>query len=169
MLVWKCEKCEWQSEKPGSVGSTEAMRHSKDAKRREGIKHPCFLFDSDAKKPVLDTEGKVIKSLAKAQSLGLVPVEGKAAKEKGKGESGPGKRDLFDITSRKPAPILFTVGEQNIGLDPEPLYETYLLYEDLKTRFGFSDSFSVVLKDAMVLCYRLLGPEPGVKQEVKGG
>lgn len=168
MLMWKCEQCGWESEKSGSEGNGEAMRHAK-AGKREGVKHSCFLFDTDTKNPVLDNEGKVLKSLSKAQSLGLIPIL-KKAEEKEKGKiSGSGQRQFMDITSRKPAPVLFTIGEHDIGLDPEPLYESYLLYEDLKVRYGFTDSFSVALKDAMVICYRLLGPEPKVKQEVKGG
>ena len=145
----------------------EALQHLRLGKREKG-KHSCSLFDTDTKNSVLDTEGKVIKSLSKAQSLGLVSVKGKAEKKEEKEKtSGPGTRDLIDITSRKPAPILFTIGEHDIGLDPEPLYESYLLYEDLKTRLGLNDNFSMTLKNAMVLAYRLLGPEPKIKQEVK--
>lgn len=81
MLVWKCERCNWQSEKPGSQGSAEALRHALAAKRQDGAKHSCFLFDSEAQKPVVDTEGKVIKSLARAQSLGIIP-RGKEKKPK---------------------------------------------------------------------------------------
>lgn len=151
----------------------EALHHLKFGKR-EGGKHSCSLFDTDTQKPVLDNVNKVIKSLSRAQRLGLIPIQKKVAGQDTKDEqkaksSGPGQREFIDITSRKPAPIIFTIGEQNIGLDPEPLYESFLLYEDLKVRFGFTDSFSVALKDAMVICYRLLGPEPKVKQEVKGG
>ena len=97
-----------------------------------------------------------ISEVAKAlRENGWAIPAGTPAKEK-KQSSGPGKRVLINITSRKPAPILFTIGEHDIGLDTEPLYESYLLYEDLKVRYGFTDSFSVVLKDAMAICYRLL-------------
>lgn len=80
MLIWKCEQCSWQSESPGGQGMGEALLHIRIGKR-EGTKHSCHLFDTDAQKPVLDPDGKVIKSLPKAQSLGLIP-RGKEKKPK---------------------------------------------------------------------------------------
>jgi hypothetical protein len=77
MFSWKCEQCGWQSGKSGAEGSTEALNHTRLAKKQDGIKHSCFLFDTDADKPVLDAEGKMIKSLSKAQSLGIIPTKEK--------------------------------------------------------------------------------------------
>lgn len=80
MLIWKCE-CGWQSSKSGAEGSAEALTHARVGKQEDSKKHPCFLFDTDAQKPVLDNDGKVLKSLAKAQSLGIIP-RGKEKKPK---------------------------------------------------------------------------------------
>jgi len=67
----------------------EALLHIRIGKR-EGTKHSCFLFDTEAQKPVLDTEGKVVKSLAKAQSLGLIPRgKGKTPKPQSSPETQP--------------------------------------------------------------------------------
>lgn len=164
MLIWKCERCGWQSGKSGAEGSGEALTHAKIGKR-EGLKHSCFLFDTDAQKPVLDADGNVIKSLAKAQSLGLISKQEKAGKHtKGKplGQREGGK--FATVAAIQPAPVVFFLGEHRIELEPEAIYESYLLYQDIKLRCGINEGFSDTLRDGMGLLWRILAGEPVMKK-----
>jgi len=78
------------------------------------------------------------------------------------------------VTARQPAPVIFILGETKIELDPQALYESFLLYEDMKLRCQLTDGFSSVILDGVGLLWRILASEPiiergAVKQEVKYG
>jgi len=75
-------------------------------------------------------------------------------KEKPSREREGGK--LATVTAKQPAPVVFVLGERKIELDPEALYESYLLYEDIKLRCLLTDSFSNVLRDGIALLWQLL-------------
>lgn len=73
-----------------------------------------------------------------------------------------GGGQLVTVAARRPAPIVFRVGDQNIDLNPQSLYEAYILYLDLKTRLGLTDDFATVIKDAVGLAWRHLIAKPKV-------
>lgn len=98
-----------------------------------------------------------------------VKVEGKGGTQKVL-TGGP----LAVVTTKAPAPIVFTLGGQLIEVDTQSLYESYLLYSDLKVKCGLKDSFSAVMLDAMGFVWRALAIEPRidhdrVKVEVNNG
>ena len=100
------------------------------------------------------------------------PKPGKEVKSQSKPMSEGGK--LATILARQPAPVVFTIGEQRIELDPEALYESHLLYEDIKVHCGLKDSFSDAIRDGVSLLWQLLVSEPHieagqVKAEVSHG
>ena len=68
------------------------------------------------------------------------------------------------ITSKQPAPIIFTLLDHRIELEPDGLYESYLLYLDLKQRCQLSDSFTDVLRDGVGLAWQILASKPIVDQ-----
>jgi hypothetical protein len=84
------------------------------------------------------------------------PPGGKTATEGGQ---------IATITVAKPAAIVFTLGNQTILLDPGDLYESFLLYEDLKVKCELTDNFSVVLKDGIGLLWEVLVNPPNIQQE----
>ena len=51
LQTWEHEQCGWLSNKIGAEGSAEALNHARLAKKQDGIKHSCLLFDTDAQKP----------------------------------------------------------------------------------------------------------------------
>ncbi len=89
------------------------------------------------------------------------------AKTEGKGggqkvlTGGP----LAAVTTKAPAPIVFTLGGQIIEIDTQSLYESYLLYSDLKVKCGLKDPFATVLLDAMGFVWRTLAVEPRIDHD----
>lgn len=72
---------------------------------------------------------------------------------------------LATFTAKQPAPVVFFLGEQRIELEPQAIYESYLLYEDLRAKVGLNDSFSQALQDAMGIAWRLLAAKPIIEGE----
>ena len=67
------------------------------------------------------------------------------------------------VVEKKPAATVFMLGSERIEIDPKDLYETYLLYLDIKAKTKMDDSFSVMFKDAMGICWRLMVAKPVIK------
>jgi len=76
----------------------------------------------------------------------------------GKTQTEGGK--LATVTTPAPAAVVFVLGNQRIEMDPESLYESYLLYQDMKARCELTDGFGIVIRDAMGLMWRVLTTEP---------
>lgn len=81
---------------------------------------------------------------------------------------------IATITARQPAPVIFSLGKHEIELEPQAIYESYLLYEDMRLRCQLTDGFSSVILDGVGLLWRILASEPRiekgeVKMEVKYG
>ncbi len=83
------------------------------------------------------------------------PPGGKATSEGGQ---------VATVTVAKPAAVVFTLGNQTILLDPADLYESFLLYEDLKVKCQLEDNFSTVLKDGIGLLWEVLINPPDLQQ-----
>lgn len=59
------------------------------------------------------------------------------------------QQDLAVVTSRAPGPIVFRMGEVNIDLNPQYLYDAYRYCEDIKRIDpSIDDDFSLMLKAA---------------------
>lgn len=71
-----------------------------------------------------------------------------------------GGGEIATITVPKPAAAVFTLGNQKILIDPADLYESFMLYEDLKVRCSLEDNFSTVLKDGIGLLWEILAKNP---------
>lgn len=102
-----------------------------------------------------------------AQTAGAQETGGKQTAQK---ETTGGKLVTFAVAS--PAPVVFTLGRQNIGLDAQDLYESYILYLDVKEHLQMEDSFSAFLKDGASVIWQILVNKPVVtdgKVEVKHG
>jgi transposase len=69
------------------------------------------------------------------------------------------------ITVAKPAAVVFTLGNQTILLDPGDIYESFLLYEEIKVKYHLEESFSTVLHDGMGLLNEVLINPPDKPQE----
>jgi len=75
---------------------------------------------------------------------------------------------IVGVEARKPAPVIFRLGEAQITIDPQKLYECYQLYLDINARTGIQDEFSSCLLDGVGFLWRLLVLQPKVKRgEVK--
>ena len=92
---------------------------------------------------------RTVERHAKQLKEGKLEEKEKPSKEKQGGK-------LVTVTARQPAPVVFVLGERKIELDPEALYESYLLYEDIKAKCSLTDSFSDVLRDGVALLWQLL-------------
>lgn len=73
-----------------------------------------------------------------------------------------GEAKFAAITSKQPAPIVFTIADHRIELEPGVLYEAVLLYLDLKLRCGLTDNFTSVLRDGVGLIWQLLASKPKI-------
>ena len=72
--------------------------------------------------------------------------------------------DFAAVRSLKPAPVIFELGEQKIPLDPQELYEAYILYEDLKVKCELTDGFTSTVRDGVALLWQLLVPRPEIEK-----
>ncbi len=78
---------------------------------------------------------------------------------------GPPVREggkLATVTAKQPAPVIFTLGQQMIELDAEALYESFILYQDMKVKCSINDGFSAVIRDGVGLLWRVLVSEPKI-------
>jgi len=89
------------------------------------------------------------------------------------GEKKPSARytpggPIVGVEARKPAPVIFRLGEAEITIDPQKLYECYQLYLDINAKTGIKDDFSTCLLDSAGLMWRLLVLQSKTKQgEIK--
>jgi hypothetical protein len=84
------------------------------------------------------------------------------SKQTAKPAAGP--TPLAVVATITPAPVVLTIGQQKIDLDPQALYESFLVYEDTKIRCGLQCSFSSFLQDGVGLLWRVLATEPRIIQ-----
>ncbi len=93
------------------------------------------------------------------------PPKEKLPKGKG-GASGKEMEggEMVTVVGKTPASIIFALGTSRIELEPQALYETYLLYEDIKTRCQLTDSFAYVIRDAVGLMWQILVSNPKIEQ-----
>jgi len=84
------------------------------------------------------------------------------AKPGAKPAAGP--TPLAAIATITPAPVVLTIGQQKIDLEPQAIYESFLVYEDTKVRCGLQCTFSSFLQDGAGLLWRVLATEPRVIQ-----
>ncbi|GAI07900.1 unnamed protein product [marine sediment metagenome] len=52
--------------------------------------------------------------------------------------------------------IVFTLGEHQISLNPQHLYDAYLYYEDMTLRESVDEEFSLVIKDCVKVAWERL-------------
>lgn len=109
-------------------------------------------------------------STVKRYAQELNKGKGKEKKAKEPKEPEQQQQQLVTVGAKRPAPVIFFLGEQQIELEPEAIYESYLLYQDMKVRAGLSDGFSNVIRDGVALLWRVIASEPIIeKGEVKMG
>ena len=70
---------------------------------------------------------------------------------------------LATVAGRRPASVMFTIGNVQVPIDPQDFYETYILYMDLVARADIHDSFSTVIKDAVGFVWRNLVARPRIE------
>lgn len=75
-----------------------------------------------------------------------------------------GPTPLAAVATTTPAPVVLTIGQQKIDLEPQAIYESFLVYEDTKVRCGLQCSFSSFLQDGVGLLWRVLATEPRIIQ-----
>ena len=127
--MYKCS-CGYETEK-GRVFSAHFKHHKGDEHKRLGWEDPVTkkLF------PTRPTQRKAASPPAEPKVVpqGTVPVAA--------------------LSSARP-PVLFQLGQENIPLDFQDLYEVYLLYNDMKTRGTIEEAgFSDTLRDGMALLW----------------
>ncbi len=88
-------------------------------------------------------------------------------KDKVKPEKSATSTTIATAVAPKPAAIVFMLGKLEIPMDPQDLYEAYILYQDIKSRVGLKDGFSSALKDAMGVSWRLLVARPSIEAKVE--
>ena len=84
-------------------------------------------------------------------------------------QRGPQQEELqggqiVTVTQGKPAAVVFSLGAEKIELEPQALYESYLLYLDLKARLDLKDGFTATLRDALAFTWRLFVSRPQIEQ-----
>jgi len=67
---------------------------------------------------------------------------------------------IATVEAKKPAPIVFRLGEAEISLEPQKLYESYQLYLDINAKTGIEQDFSTCIVQAVGLLWRLLALVP---------
>lgn len=122
--------------------------------------------------------GESVDDVAKRLPVSRRTVEryDKALKEgKFEEKEKPSKeKEIAAVTARQPAPVIFVLGEHKIELEPGAIYESYLLFMDMKLRCSLDSDFSSVLRDGVGLLWRVIASEPvidkgTVKMEVSYG
>lgn len=108
---------------------------------------------ADMPKASNDTISKVAKSLRETDWI----IPGKD------GGHPPKESRLVAVTARQPAPIIFTIGKQDIELEAEALIQSYMLYEDIKAHCGLNQGFSSVLRDGVGLIWQFLVVNPKIE------
>ena len=74
---------------------------------------------------------------------------------------------IATLAAPRPAAVVFALGQTKIEVDPEPFYEAYQIYQDLRVRKVIEkDGFGQAIKDAMTIAWRLfVGEEPAVEMK----
>ncbi len=67
-----------------------------------------------------------------------------------------GSSELVNVVAPKNGVVVFRLGSVEIPLNYQDLYESFILWEDMKVKAGLTDTFSVALKDAMGVAWRIL-------------
>lgn len=91
-------------------------------------------------------------------------VEKIAVGSKSTAKTVTGPTPLAVVATITPAPVVLTIGQQKIDLEPQAIYESFLVYEDTKVRCGLQCSFSSFLQDGVGLLWRVLATQPRIIQ-----
>ena len=144
-LQWKCLTC-------GEVAALTVYDYMKFIKHAPGKKHHVGLVHKKT--------GEVIASNPKAAAAKGIIIPG--TKLKGPQQQGG---EMVSVTQPQSGAIIFSIGQHQIPLDPQFLYESYLYYTDLKARIDLDESFSEAIKDAMTYAWRRLCPHEANEKE----
>jgi len=102
-------------------------------------------YDLNAVQQELPNVSKgIISGVAKAlrEASWIIPTKGQKPKEKRGG-------DLATVLQPSKGAIVFTLGEHQIPLNPQYLYDAYLYYKDIVVRHDIDEEFSLVIKDCL--------------------
>ena len=126
---------------------------------------PSKIIDDVAKR--FPVSRRTVERYYKALKEGKLEEKEKPSKEREGGK-------IATVTAKQPAPVIFVLGEHKIELEPGAIFESYLLYEDMKLKCGLDSDFSSVMRDGVGLLWRVIASEPvidkgKVKMEVSHG
>ena len=144
---------------------TDYQRQIAEVILRHRADTPTGYSYKAVKEELPTTSSGKISEIAKAlreNNWVIPPKDGqKTPKEKEGGK-------LATVTARQPAPVVFMLGKQEIELDTECIYESYLLFLDLKSRVPLKSDFSSVIRDGVGLLWQILASQAVVdKEEVR--
>jgi len=140
--VYKCS-CGYETEK-GNAYSAHFSHHKGDEHKRLGWADP----ETGVLYPTRTTAEKAAKA-PKAP-----PAEPKPIPQ--------GTVPAAALSSARP-PILFQLGQENIPLDFQDLYEAYQLYSDMRTKGIIKEaSFTAILKDGIAFMWTVCAGQPGI-------
>ena len=156
-LIWKCQDCD-ASAPPTAPDYMKIIKHAKG--------HHIRLVNINT--------GEILATTVKEAHLKGIDIPVKVEKQEEKVLKSTEGGKLATVVAKQPAPVIFVLGDQRIELEPEALYESYLLYQDMKVRCGLDSTFSGVMRDGVALLWRVIASEPivesgTVKMEVKYG
>ena len=136
-MEWRCFQCDVT----GPATSRDYMRL---LKHRKG--HHIHLVNTTSGDHLATT-------VRQARNKGIdIPADSpETPSDAGKSQEG-GK--LATVTQPRQGAIVFSFGDHKIPLDPQYLYESYLIYSDLKSRIGVDEDFSTAIRDAMTYIWR---------------
>jgi hypothetical protein len=137
--MYKCS-CGFQAEK-GRVFSGHFTHNKGDEHKRLGWVDPVTgtLYPT---RPRATKAAKTPAADPKAVPQGTVPVAA--------------------LSSARP-PVLFQLGQENIPLDFQDLYEAYQLYSDMRTKGIIKEaSFTAILKDGIAFMWTVCAGQPGI-------
>ena len=152
-LQWKCQDCE-ATAPPTAYDYMKIIRHQKG--------HHVRLVNT--------TTGEIVATTAKeARAKGIdLPRRTPAGKPE-KPPKGPAEKvggELSTIVQPSRGAIVFTLGEHNISLNPQYLYDAYLYYKDIVLREDIDEEFSLVIKDCVKSAWERLNHNRAEKQGV---
>lgn len=137
--MYKCS-CGYETEK-GNAFSAHFKHHKGDAHKRLGWMDPAT--------------GELFPTRPTAKKAKAAAAEPKPAPQ--------GTVPAAALSTARP-PVLFDLGQEKIALNFQDLYESYLLYNDMKTRGIIKeDGFSATLKDGIALLWTVGVGQPGIE------
>lgn len=129
---------------PNKEGIIEALRHG------EPITGIAKRFPESA---------RTIKRYAKELREGKLD---QPPKEPQKKEGGK----LATVLQKSPGSIIFTLGQHEISLNPQHLYDAYLYYEDIVIRHDIDEEFSLAIKDSLKYVWQRFNEHKAEKEGI---